>query len=428
MIRSIVVSVMVAAVSFGCSPSARIVKQLDRAETDFHDHIGFILYDPVQKKSLVDHQGDRYFIPASNTKIFTLYASLQLLGDSIPALRYVQQGDSIIFWGTADPSFLYKEVVASTRTLEFLSSASKLFFSPANFDAEKYGPGWAWDDYRYSYQVERTPFPIYGNRYSMLKNGLSFESSPRIFRSDVARAPRPRNGSELLRDIGSNSLLYVPGLRDSSFRWEIPFHYTDEYFTMVLSDTLKKEVKVLPIPLDSGAQTLYSVPADSLYKIMMQESDNFIAEQLLLICAGVISDTLKTEIAIREVKKRYLADLPDEPIWVDGSGLSRMNLFTPRSIVALWEKTSKLVPQDRLFHIVATGGVNGTIKDYYKADRPFVYGKTGSLRNNHSLSGFVVTRSGRKLIFSWMNNNYAVASASVRSRMQEILKFIYESY
>src|SRR5690606_40565208 len=68
-----------------------------------------------------------------------------------------------------------------------------------------------------------------------------------------------------------------------------------------------------------------------LYKVMMQESDNFIAEQLLLLCAQVLSDSLKTEIAIDFVKKHYLDDLVDEPVWVDGSGLSRYNLFTPRS-------------------------------------------------------------------------------------------------
>jgi len=370
MIRYIACAVIAGAALLGCSPSGKVFKQLDLAEKEFHDHIGFVLYDPLVKKTLVDHQGDRYFIPASNTKIFTLFASLQLLGDSVPALRYVQRGDSLIFWGTADPSFLYEDVVTSTRTLEFLGRGQKLFFSPANFDTERYGPGWAWGDYKYSYQVERTPFPVYGNRFRMKKSGMSFVSSPKIFRSDVARAARPRIGSELVRDIGSNSLLYVPGLRDSSFQWEIPFHYSDDYLVSLLSDTLKKEVKVLPISLQPGASTLYSVLADSLYKVMMQESDNFIAEQLLLMCAGVISDTLRTDIAIREVKKRFLTDLPDEAIWVDGSGLSRMNLFTPRTIVAMWEKTSQVVPQDRLFSLVATGGVSGTIKDYYKAERP----------------------------------------------------------
>lgn len=411
-----------------CSPSIRLHKQIDRTEKEFHDHIGFSLYDPSKKKTLYDHQGDRYFIPASNTKIFTLYASLSILGDSIPALRYAQRGDSLIVWGTGDPSFLYDDVMPSTRTLEFLSGAPKLFYSPANFDTEYFGPGWAWGDYRYAYQAERTPFPIYGNRFHMRKSGAQFVPSPKIFAAEVQKAPVSRERNDLVRGLESNTLMYVPGTKDSSFHWEIPFHYSHDFFARLLADTLKKEVSVIQLPLIASAKTLHGVPADSLYKVMMQESDNFLAEQLLLVCAGVLSDTLRTDIAIREVKKRFLMDLPDEPVWVDGSGLSRMNLFTPRSIVRLWEKTSELIPRDRLFGLLAAGGVSGTLRNNYRGERPYVFGKTGSLRNNHNLSGFIVTRRGRTLLFSWMNNNFAVSSGAVRGRMEEILKFIYETY
>jgi D-alanyl-D-alanine carboxypeptidase/D-alanyl-D-alanine-endopeptidase (penicillin-binding protein 4) len=96
--------------------------------------------------------------------------------------------------------------------------------------------------------------------------------------------------------------------------------------------------------------------------------------------------------------------------------------------VALWDKTYELVPRDRLFSLLAVGGVSGTIRNNYKGERPYVFGKTGSLRNNHMLSGFVVTRKGRTLLFSWMNNNFTVSTVTVRGRMEEILKFIYESY
>lgn len=411
-----------------CSPAYKLHKQIERSEVEFHDHIGFTLFDPVRKKTLYDHQGDRYFIPASNTKIFTLYAALQILGDSIPGLRYVAKGDSLIFWGTGDPSFLYDDVVASTRTLNFLSRFDSLYFSGANFDTDHFGPGWAWGDYRYAYQVERTPFPIYGNRFHMKKSGTSFVPSPRIFSGEVEHAPYVRPENELIRGIDSNALRYVRGSQDSSLHWEIPFRYSHDLLARLLADTLKRPVRVIQEPLQSGSATLYSVPADSLYKVMMQESDNFIAEQLLLACAARLSDTLRTDIAIREVKKRFLSDLPDPPVWVDGSGLSRMNLFTPRSIVALWDKTSQLVPRERLFGLLAVGGVSGTIRNNYKAEQPYVFGKTGTLRNNHMLSGFIVTRKGTVLLFSWMNNNFTVSAGAVRARMEEILKFIHDAY
>jgi D-alanyl-D-alanine carboxypeptidase/D-alanyl-D-alanine-endopeptidase (penicillin-binding protein 4) len=173
---------------------------------------------------------------------------------------------------------------------------------------------------------------------------------------------------------------------------------------------------------------LKSVPIDSLLRVMMHDSDNFIAEQLLLQCASVISDTLRPEIAIAYVKKNFLSDLPDPPQWVDGSGLSRYNLFTPRSIVKLWEKIYLEVPRQRLFPLLATGGKSGTIKNAYKSEKPYVYGKTGTLSNNHTLSGYILTRNGRLLIFSMMNNNYLVPTSEVRKRMEKILSTIHDRY
>ncbi|CAN0481010.1 unnamed protein product, partial [Phaeothamnion confervicola] len=201
-----------------------------------------------------------------------------------------------------------------------------------------------------------------------------------------------------------------------------------EVTAKLLSDTLLKDVTVINRKLSTAAKTLYSIPADTLYKELMQESDNFIAEQLLLICAGVLSDSLKPEIAINYMKKNYLLDLPDEPIWVDGSGLSRYNLFTPRSIVKLWEKISERVPRARLFPLLAIGGKTGTVKKYYKNEPPYLYGKTGTLTNNHSLSGHLVTRKGRTLIFSFMNNNHPAQTSVVRQEMETILKQLYLHY
>ena len=81
-----------------------------------------------------------------------------------------------------------------------------------------------------------------------------------------------------------------------------------------------------------------------------------------------------------------------------------------------------------LFGILAVGGVSGTLKNYYKAKKPFVFGKTGTLRSSYALSGFLVAKSGRVLIFSWMNNNFTTNMGNVRGRMEKVLTSIYEKY
>jgi serine-type D-Ala-D-Ala carboxypeptidase/endopeptidase (penicillin-binding protein 4) len=411
-----------------CSPKRYITREVIRLEEDLKEHTGFLVYDPVSKKNLVEHQSDRYFTPASNTKIFTFYSTLKLLGDSAVSVRYIQKGDSLIFWGAGDASFLYPNVFDNRRLFDFLTATpSKLFFSASNFQTEVMGPGWAWDDYPYYYSAERSPLPVYGNLVNVKKDADRFYFKPSWFQLHFAAASEPRGDETILRDVDSNQLTYFPG-KGKRTSWAIPFRYSDELIAGLLSDTLKRKVELIDEPLPVGSSVLRSVPIDSLLRVMMHDSDNFIAEQLLLQCASMVSDTLRPEIAIAYAKKNFLSDLPDEPQWVDGSGLSRYNLFTPRTIVRLWEKIYQEVPRQRLFPLLATGGKSGTIKNLYKAEEPYVYGKTGTLSNNHTLSGYVLTRKGRVLIFSMMNNNYIVPTSEVRKRMEKILYTIHDRY
>lgn len=414
-----------------CSPVSKraLTKKFTAIENKLHDHSGFMLYDPDQKKELFSYQSDRYFTPASNTKIFTFYTSLVVLGDSVPGLRYIENGDSLIFAGTGDPSLLYENIYNPEKVFSFLSNTSKkLYLADGNFFTDAIGPGWSVDDLPFTYSSERSALPVYGNYFTLDQANRKIKTMPRYFSFNIT----VRDSVEKVRmdrELGSNKISLYPNRQlNPKNKWQTPFVTSAELTARLLSDTLKKEVTVLARKRLTSAKVLYSIPVDSLYKEMMQESDNFIAEQLLLTCANVLSDSLKPEIAISYMKKNYLSDLPDAPVWVDGSGLSRYNLFTPRSIVKLWEKIYAKVPRERLFPLLAIGGKTGTVKRYYKNEPPYVYGKTGTLSNNHSLSGYLVTKKGRTLIFSFMSNNYPGSVGTVRPEMEKILKELYLYY
>ncbi|MEM7109194.1 MAG: D-alanyl-D-alanine carboxypeptidase [Bacteroidota bacterium] len=398
--------------------------------SEFQHHTGFYLYDPEDRKLLIDHNGDRYFTPASNTKIFTLYAALNLLDDQLPGLYYKETRDSLIFWGTGDPSFLYR-LLPQSDLLEVLAAFDKpLYFSTSNFHEKPLGPGWSWDDYLYTYSVERSPLPIYGNTVLVKKEDRSpyLTINQPFFKGTMFLGDSIIGQSAIVRDVGSNKMVYLPSLNEPEFELEIPYRYSSGVVAALLSDTLKKPVKTSKTPLTKAVKTKYSIPTDSALKVMMQESDNFIAEQLLLVSAGIISDSLNTDIAIQHVKSTFLKDIPDEPQWVDGSGLSRYNLFTPRSIVWLWDRLLSAYGKERLFPLLAAGGVNGTLKNYYRSPEPYIFGKTGTLSNNHALSGYLITESGKTLIFSFMNNNYPTESYPIKKKMEEILWQVSQNY
>ncbi len=426
--RTLLFGIAVFVLLSSCTPLSKraLNKTFKQTQEKFQDQTGFALYDPQKKKTVYAFNSDKYFTPASNTKVFTFFASLNIIGDSIPGLQYIQRNDSLVFWGTGDASFLYKNVFNNNRLYTFLTTAKgNLYFSSANFNTTAFGPGWAWDDYNDAYSPERFSFPVYGNIFSIQSKNKKTSIAPSFF-SKYQQLGNELDEPKVIRSLHSNDFTYHPAVK--SGEWNVPFKVESNFITELLSDTLKRNVHYISKPLEAETKIIYSLPVDSVYKVMMQESDNLLAEQLLLICSGIVSDTLQPEIAIDYVQKKFLNDLTDKPVWVDGSGLSRYNLFTPRSIVQVWKKIYQLVPRERLFSLLATGGKSGTIKNWYKADKPYIFGKTGSLSNNHCLSGYLVTKSGKTLIFSFMNSNFAVPTSSIRKNMQEILNLIYEKY
>lgn len=423
------ISIFLLAVLFNsCATQKYFSRPVLQAEKDFHQHIGFVVYDPLLKKTLFEHQSDRYFTPASNTKIFTLFAALATLGDSVPSLRYEQRNDSLVFWGTGDPAFLYSNVNSVPLVFDFLKrQKSALYFSSANGASTYLGPGWAWDDHNDYYQVERTPFPIYGNLGTLKKSGKRLVSIPEVFTFAVLDSMPRGQRPTLDRAFDSNKITFRPGVGGRQ-TWYVPFHVDDRLMSRLLTDTLKREVGLFRSRPSPQSKVLRATVADSLYKVMMQTSDNFIAEQLMMMIGEARTDTLSVKAGIDATLKTVLPDLPDRAVWVDGSGLSRYNLFTPRSIVKVWEKIYGKVSWERLRVILPALGESGTLRNTYSSKTSFIIGKSGSLSNHYSLSGYLVTKRGRTLIFSWMNNNFAAPTREIRGRMESILKDIYENY
>lgn len=393
---------------------------------------GFVLFDPKKEKTLYQHEADKYFTPASNTKIFTLYTALEILGDSIPALKYVVKNDSLFFWGTADPSFLNPQTPENQIVIDFFKKRKEnLFFVPTNFQDKRFGAGWAWDDFGYGYQSEKSPFPIHGNlvRFQSQVDGDGIDIFPKSFESLVFYNPqiggtRTRFQRKEFENIFEYNQLQPT---NKNYKKDIPFLNSNDFFVELMSLILEKKVELLSIEMliPENVKTIYSLPVDKIYGTMMQESDNFMAEQILLTCSNEVFDTMNTRKIIQFFTKEYLQESPDRPIWRDGSGLSRYNLFTPRSMIFLLKKIYEKIPEERIFKIFPTGKKEGTIKDWYA---PYVHAKTGTLSNKHCLSGYITTRKGKTLLFSFMHNNYVTSSTPLKEEMQKVLHFIHMKY
>jgi D-alanyl-D-alanine carboxypeptidase/D-alanyl-D-alanine-endopeptidase (penicillin-binding protein 4) len=209
-------------------------------------------------------------------------------------------------------------------------------------------------------------------------------------------------------------------------RTQVPFRTFENQ--RLLEDTLKKAWldNVYP-PSDLKFKTIYSRPTDSLLKVMMHRSDNFFAEQTLLMVSNEKLGVMNDEKIIDTLLKTDFKDLPQKPRWVDGSGLSRYNLFSPQDFVSILEKMKNEFGMERIKAILATGGT-GTISSYYKADSGFIYAKTGTLSGVVALSGYLYTKKGKLLIFSTLINNHQASATAVRRAVEFFLQSIRNKY
>lgn len=400
-------------------------------------HVGISVYEPATGKYWFDYQGDHYFVPASNTKIPTCYAVMKYLGDSLTGIKYDDSGTELKLIGTGDPTFLHPDY-KSHPVFDFIKNSTfkdiRLFEQSPIMSEPAFKPlgsGWSWNDYNENYMAERNFFPIYGNLVRFyLKNG-EIQASPVFFQKHLFRTPDDKGPFDIERSQSSNSFFAWSG----NHRYqEIPIKqgFDDPIISVedsLLSDTLHMRIGFgkIQLPPESRLKTIHSQPTDSLLKPMMHRSDNFFAEQSLLMVSNQVLGYLSDARIIDTLLKTDFKDLPQKPRWVDGSGLSRYNLFSPRDFVAILNKMKNEFGMERIKVILPTGG-EGTFGNYFKTETGYFYGKTGTLSGVVALSGFLYTKKNKLLIVSVQVNNHNASATDVRRAVEKFLQGIRNQY
>jgi D-alanyl-D-alanine carboxypeptidase/D-alanyl-D-alanine-endopeptidase (penicillin-binding protein 4) len=138
---------------------------------------------------------------------------------------------------------------------------------------------------------------------------------------------------------------------------------------------------------------------------------------------------MNTDSIIGKLRYEIKAIIPDSVQWVDGSGLSRYNQMSPRSLVRVLEKLAAEHTLEVMQSFFPAGGLQGTIIDLYgDGEEPFIHAKTGTMKGVHCLSGYITTDSGRELIFSFMHNQFFGSNVRYKEEMEEILRYIKVKY
>jgi D-alanyl-D-alanine carboxypeptidase/D-alanyl-D-alanine-endopeptidase (penicillin-binding protein 4) len=425
-----------------------------------HALVGVCVYDVESKKYIHQYNDEKYFVPASNTKLFTCYAAMKYLGDSLVGLRYEtdEKNDETVILGTGDPTFLHSDFT-NQPVLNFLNNKAKskitYFDNGYHTRFSPLGSGWAWNDYEEPYMPERSELPMYGNcaKFYLLNDTLAVTPKPFYAHFTIYSSSRGFNGSRRFYSMNKNSaenhfrisrLLGEDTFKISMPSPELPLFShqyipyktinnnlmpsLDRTFITLLADTLHKKVEMIPLMADisiSLPNIIHSQPTDSLLKITMHRSDNFFAEQTLLMVSNEKLGYMSDEKIIDTLLKTDLKDLQQPPNWVDGSGLSRYNLFTPQDFVAILIKMKNEFGLSRIENILATGNT-GTLAGLYKNLNGKIFAKTGTLGNQVALSGYLITKKGKWLIFSVLVNNHMNTAGNVRRAVEKFMNQVWE--
>jgi D-alanyl-D-alanine carboxypeptidase/D-alanyl-D-alanine-endopeptidase (penicillin-binding protein 4) len=398
--------------------SKRIARELKKIPAFQQAHVAISVSALKNKKVVASYQGGHYMTPASNVKLLTFLAAKEQF-NKLPTVSYYKENDSLIHFKATGYPLLLHPFYPETTLNSFFNQAARFIYHPALITPNPLGEGWAWDDYPYYYAAERSAFPIYGNAVQAILKDNTLELTPSFFE---IMAAKDSVGSKFKRLQSANAFSYNLSEWQKKDTLTRPFITSDSLFVKLLSKSLGNEVVLAnEIREEFPWEEHYSKDDAPLYRALLQDSDNGIAEALLLMIGQEKFNEMDSQKAIDSILFRWKPWLLDPVAWVDGSGVSRYNMITPRTLVGVLQKIEEKFGWKTIQSYFPQGASSGTLKKYTNNS---VYAKTGTLRHNYNLSGYLVHPKGTTYAFSIMVNHHTAKTEEVRAGIGTLLKWL----
>jgi len=425
---------------------------------------GLLVVDAESGETLYEQNADKYFVPASNMKLFTTALALAKLG---PEYRFhttletqgaissegVLRGDLILV-GRGDPNlsnrkFPYElkeefdgppekalaELADALVTKGVKEISGDVVGDDSYFPRERYPNGWEIDDMVWEYGAAISAIVVDDNTVALTLTPGEQPGNPvqaavtpatpdfMVENRVTTSAADVKSDLTLTREPGSN-LVVVKGTlpaKSAPRKLVLAIEEPAQHAAAVLKRLLEERgVRVAGVArarhdhAEPGGDPVVlaehaSVPLGDALKLVNKISQNLHTEMLLRTVARQ-SGVWATPDDLMKVPADFYAAAGIEPgdvIQTDASGLSRHDLVTPRAIVTLLTFAQKQSWFGPYYASLPVAGIDGTLEDRMKntpaAGR--IHAKTGSVEHVRTLSGFAETPGGRRLIFSFLSNN-----------------------
>ena len=382
---------------------------------------------------IFEENAEKYFMPASNMKNFTVAAAIEKLtpdfkfvtsvfapaapdsNGAVSSLRIFGRGDvsmsTAFFPGEGDGVYfvaldrLVDQIIAAgIKKVEGDLIADETYFTGNPVPGE-----WEWDDLQWYYGAEISALPLNDNAidlsvkpgpvgYSCTVKVAPYNPVFRIVNQCTTSGPGSVRTLKIEKKIDRNIIEITGALpvNNPGFNGSVTVSRPAELFIGLLRERLiakgvavtgaARAIKVPPAETGVEIAKLESPPLSLIAAKTMKPSQNMYTETLLWTLGehartatsatpggGVSSDRSdSSELGIGAVK-RFLTDIgvaADGIIQHDGSGLSRHNLITPAAVVRLYAYMGKESKFSQAWRDSLTiGGVDGTLRSRFSGTR-----------------------------------------------------------
>ncbi len=431
-------------------------------------HIGVHLLDSDGISELLEYQADKLFVPASITKIWTTAMATRILkpqymfktivahdGD-FDALNQTLIGNLYVITN-GDPSlesrFIEKSFLNDFRQkltqLNIKNITGRLIILP---DQDQYDvcSHWLWSDLGNYYGAGYSSSTFMDNMVELYFNTKNPLGDTCEISKTVPYSTHFLLNNEVTVGNLNKDLSYAFGAplqqnrtikgklpkRDSSYKVKVSMHHPKDFLYESTHEVLKQlNIMIMnyPYPVSSPTDTLlnYNSPQLSeIIKIINFESNNNYAEHLLVECSKGKEAHHCIDTAANFMVDFWSNKFSKNVFFSDGSGLSRKNLITPRSMNGLLgDIMTNFNPDEKqcMMNSFPIAGITGTLR-YIGKKTPIegnFIGKSGSMGGVRCYTGFF-TKNNSHFPFTIMVNHFSAPDYKIRKAIESLMVNIYK--
>ncbi len=439
-------------------------------------NIGIVIKSLKNDEFLFSKNENKLFVPASNMKLFTTAAALEVLGSKYRfntsiyvngEISYSTIYGDLVIKGSGDPTFsgrfydgsifkVFDNWVDTLIDMGITTIRGNIVGDDNLFDDNKYGIGWSRDYESYWYAAPSGALSFNDNCvditifYNKALDSVIVRHTPEIRGINIVNEVIPVSPAEASTDIdiyrepnSNNIKIFGTFSRTSDTLKTYASVYNPTYYLLnVLKNRIESRgIKVIGYAVDiddykknidyDKAILLFSYQSPYLFeliKVINKGSQNFFAEQLFRALGAEKKGIGSIEKGVEVCKEWYsLVGLnPDHILMYDGSGLSSLNKVTPNQIVKLLEIMYKSKNFPFFINSLPIAGVDGTLSRRMKNTlaENIIRAKTGFIAFARNLSGYAKTQDNEDIAFSLLVNNYNVPVKLVENLQDSICNLI----